>query len=209
MTAELTAELTAEMPTGRIQDFAASVLARGQVTFGDVRRLQRDYLPDGITTREDAEMLVALSDKLVRADRAWAQWLVAAIAHWLSSQDGFDASAEHAARASSDSLLAASPASTALGRRIARTIRRDLPKLLATAAEKPPQPQPVHADRCLAPRAHLIGAIARSDIIAPPGCARVARRKRRSAPAPILPVEVWSARMMEKHQRFQLERPCF
>ena len=68
------------MSTGRLQDFATSVIARGQITFGDVRRLQRDYLPGGITTREEAEILIALSDRLVRADRAWAQWLVAALA---------------------------------------------------------------------------------------------------------------------------------
>jgi len=53
----------------------------------------------------------------------------------------------------------------------------------------------------------LIRAIVRSDIVTRPGCARVARRKRKTAPQPLLPLDVWSARMMEKHQRFQLERP--
>jgi hypothetical protein len=197
------------MTTATLQDFAASVTARGQITFGDVRRLQRDCLPGGITTREQAEILIALSDKLVRADKAWAQWLVAALARYLGS----GSSSEDSRQEWPYSLLAASPATTALGRRIARTIRRELSKLVAAGTESAPQlpadePRPVRVETCPAPSARLINAIARSDIVARPHAARVARRKRKTALPPVLPVEVWSARMMEKHQRFQLERPC-
>jgi hypothetical protein len=179
------------MSTGTLQDFATTVIARGQVTFGDVRRLQRDHLPEGITTRDNAEILIALSHKLTRADKAWAQWLAVALARWLGSQD--------VSVQDTDSLLAAPPAATALGRRIVRTIRRELPKLMAD------EPGPIQAEPCPAPQ--IIAAIARSDIIARPRCARVARRKRTIALPMVLLVEVWSAGMMEKHQRFQLERP--
>jgi len=200
------------MSTEKLQDFAASVMTRGRITFGDVRRLQRDYLPDGITTREEAEILIALSDRLVRADKAWAQWLVAALARYLRSQEGSQTSVADAGRAWTDSLLAASPATTAFGRRIARTLRRELPKLVAAQGGNAPQPrveepQPAPVVSCPASGPELIRAIVRSDIVARPNCARMARRGRKTAPQPVLPVEVWSARMMEKHQRFQLERP--
>ena len=200
------------MSTGKLQDFATSVIARGQITFGDVRRLQRDYLPGGITTREEAEILIALSDRLVRADRAWAQWLVAALACHLRSQEECGASVAEAGRAWTDGLLAASPATTAFGRRIARAIRRELPKLIAADCGNAPQPavdepEPAQVVPSMATGPELIRAIVRSDIVTRPGCARVARRKRKTAPQPLLPLDVWSARMMEKHQRFQLERP--
>ena len=203
------------MSTGKLQDFAASVITRGQVTFGDVRRLQRDYLPDGITTREEAEILVTLSDKLLRADKAWAQWLVAALARHFACRGESDPSIQAAGRAWPETLLAASPASTALGRRIARTIRRELPKLMATETKSAQQaavsePPPVRVEQpCAASALGMGRPIIRSDIIVRPGCAPVGRRRRKTAPPPVLPVEVWSARMMEKHQRFQLERPYF
>jgi hypothetical protein len=192
------------MSTGRLQDFAASVITRGQVTFGDVRRLQRDYLPGGITNREDAELLIALGDKLVRADRAWAQWLVAALARYLASRERSDASIQDVAKAWLESLPGASPAATRLGRRIGRHIRRELTKLMAPemeSAEQPlvsePQPAPV-AQACPAAAPRVVRRLR---------CSPVARQRRRTAPPTILPVEVWSAGMMERHQRFQLERP--
>jgi hypothetical protein len=185
------------MSTGRLQDFATSVVARGQVTFGDVRRLQRDYLPGGITNGDDAETLVALSGRLVRADKAWAQWVVAALARWLASRERSDASLQEAAKAWLESLPAVSPAPTRLGRRIGRQIRRELAKIMTpeTASAQQPvqveQPSPTPALRT----------------VRQPGCAPAGRRRRRIAPAPILPVEVWSAGMMERHQRFPLQRP--
>jgi hypothetical protein len=206
--------MTTDMTTEKLQDFAASVMMRRRLTFGDVRRLQRDYLPGGITTREDAEMLIALSDRLMRADKAWAQWLVVALARYLRSQQGSEPSIQDAARVGVETLLAASPAATALGRRIARAIRRELPKLMASEIGNAPQhraseAQPVQAEPCPTPASQLIRAIARSEIITQPSCTRVARRKRKTPLSPVLPVEVWSARMMEKHQRFQLGRPYF
>ena len=196
------------MTTGKLHHFATSAIARGQVTFGDVRRLQRDYLPGGITTREDAEILLSLSNRLVRADRAWAQWLVAQLARYLT-QEGSGACIEDAGRDWLGTLLAASPAPTALGRRIARYIRRELPKLMATKAAKTQaatgEPQPV--EPCPALTSQLMGSIVRSEIVTRPDCRRVTRPRRRTAPMPILPAEVWAARMMEKHQRFQLGRP--
>ena len=195
------------MTTGHLNDFAMSVLARGRVTFGDVRRLQRDVLAGGITTREEAETLLSISDRLVRADRAWAQWLAAAVARYLAAEEG--AGVEDAGTWL-ETLLAPSPASTALGRRIARCIRRELAKRTASEPQTPQgaagEPPPVSVEQpCPAPALQIVRSIACSEIR--PTRVRAARPRRKTASPPVLPVEVWSAWMMEKHQRFQLERP--
>jgi hypothetical protein len=41
---------------GKLPDFACNVISKGQITLGDVRRLQRSYLPGGITNREELEI---------------------------------------------------------------------------------------------------------------------------------------------------------
>jgi hypothetical protein len=195
------------MSTEKLQDVAASVIKRGQITFGDVRRLQRDCLPGGITNREDAETLVALSHSLVRADKAWAQWLVAALARWLVSQAQSDVSIQDAAKAWLAGLTAASSAATPFGRRIGRHIRRELVKLVAPETEPAQEPaadvpRPLTADQpCPAPAARAVHPVAR--------CRPAPRAKRKAAPLlPLLPVEIWQVGAMQKHLRFQLERPC-
>src|SRR5262245_64787772 len=50
-----------------------------RLTFGDLRRLQRDYLPHGLSSREQVEILLHLDGMIDRADRAWADWLTAAV----------------------------------------------------------------------------------------------------------------------------------
>jgi hypothetical protein len=114
---------------GKLPDFASNVIAKGQITLGDVRRLQRSYLPRGITNREELEILISLNANLVRADRAWAQWLVCAVADFVKTRKACERSLEDAADKWVEWLLAASP--TKLGLRIARQIRRELSRLRA------------------------------------------------------------------------------
>jgi hypothetical protein len=47
--------------------------------FGDLRRLQRDILPNGPQSREDVEALLALDLALERADRGWPEYLLEAV----------------------------------------------------------------------------------------------------------------------------------
>src|SRR5690242_21212626 len=75
------------MIDGKLQDFVSNVIARGQITFGDVRRLQRRYLPNGLTRRDDVEMLISLNAQLDRADRSWAEWLTAAVTDSAKRED--------------------------------------------------------------------------------------------------------------------------
>ena len=37
------------MINGKLQEFVCNVAVKGRISYGDVRRLQRDYLPGGIT----------------------------------------------------------------------------------------------------------------------------------------------------------------
>ena len=117
------------MINGKLRDFVCHVIAKGQITLGDVRRLQRGYLPDGITNGEELEMLISLNAKLVRADKAWAQWLVSVVADFVTTREASRRPFEDAAEKWVERLLAAS--TTKLALRIARQVRRELARLRA------------------------------------------------------------------------------
>ena len=64
-------------------EFVDRITDRKRITFGDVRRLRRNVLADGVTTREQAEMLILL-DRFVRnADPAWAEYLLTEIVNFV------------------------------------------------------------------------------------------------------------------------------
>jgi len=116
------------MIDGKLQDFVSNVIARGQITFGDVRRLQRRYLPNGLTRRDDVEMLISLNAQLDRADKSWAEWLTAAVTDSAKREDCGPA-IEDAAATAVERLLASAEPITKLGQKIARQIRRELAQL--------------------------------------------------------------------------------
>jgi hypothetical protein len=111
------------MSNDKLQHFVTDTAARGRITFGDVRRLDRDYLPGGVSSREEAEMLLALDGRIARADSAWTDWLVAAIvefAVWSEPPVG-------EAAGDTDEWLKsvlATTGKTKAGRKIAREVRR-------------------------------------------------------------------------------------
>ena len=65
------------MINSSLQGFVKKVQKAGRISFGDVKRLQRDILPDGISSRDEAELLLTLDRIVSRADRSFADWLVA------------------------------------------------------------------------------------------------------------------------------------
>ena len=108
-----------------LQVFATKIAARNRITFGDVRRLQRDILPDGVMSREEADLLLGLDAQVARADGAWADWLVAAIVDFAVWGERPTGTVEgEAARWITDALTR-SGAPTRAGRRIAREIQRE------------------------------------------------------------------------------------
>jgi hypothetical protein len=101
-----------------LEDFAARIEAKARITFGDVRRLQRDHLPGGLSSFEEAKILLQLDANVARRDRAWFQWLVATIVDFAVPRDG-----TRAADDTLEALLALENASARARRRIAREIR--------------------------------------------------------------------------------------
>ena len=115
------------MIDGTLQDFVNNGMARGRISFGDVRRLRRSCLPDGIRDRQQAAALISLNANLDRADKTWGEWLVAAMADFANHERGDaidDAGGEWL-----ELLLTATKPATNLGRRIARQVRRELARL--------------------------------------------------------------------------------
>ena len=58
--------------TSFLRDFIDQVCATKRLSFGDLRRLQRDILPGRIATREEAELLISLNRAVERADADWS-----------------------------------------------------------------------------------------------------------------------------------------
>lgn len=108
----------------KLQEFVCNVVAKGQMSYGDVRRLQRDYLPGGVANCEELELLISLNTRLVRADKAWAQWLVASVVEFIAKREVRERPSKEAIGKWLDRPLAA--LTTSVGRRIARRVRCEL-----------------------------------------------------------------------------------
>ena len=67
------------MSNPSLSEFAGRCRAKNRITFADVQRLRRDVLPDGITSREDTELLIALDRDVSRSNSEWERWLVVAV----------------------------------------------------------------------------------------------------------------------------------
>src|SRR5690349_17618852 len=63
------------MNNSLLEIFATKVAAKSRITFGDVCRLRRDVLPDGVACRAEAEALLNLDRLVGRADSSWVEWL--------------------------------------------------------------------------------------------------------------------------------------
>ena len=133
----------------RLLEFVGNIISKGQITFGDVRRLQRGCLPTGISSREELETLISLNSKIARADKTWSQWLVPAVVDFVATGQGCEPPIEEPAGKWVDSLLAASP--TNLSRRIARQIRRELARLRAIESTSAMQHHLEHVRSCNVP----------------------------------------------------------
>jgi hypothetical protein len=114
----------ATMNNVRLQNFVTDTAARGRITFGDVRRLHRDYLPGGVSSREEAEMLLELDTRIGRADSAWTDWLVAAIVEFAVWSEPLIDGVEGGTGDWLNGVLAAMSKTTKAGRKIAREVRR-------------------------------------------------------------------------------------
>src|SRR3954467_10642486 len=62
-----------------LRDFVSRALEHKRIRFGDLRRLKRDILPARLTTREEAEVLIALDAVVEKADREWRSYLIGTV----------------------------------------------------------------------------------------------------------------------------------
>lgn len=79
------------MNNNSLHEFAERVLEAGAVSLADVNLLRREILADGLMTREDADILIALDRTVSRLDAAWADWFVATLTEftvWTSTPTG-------------------------------------------------------------------------------------------------------------------------
>lgn len=66
-----------------LREFNAHIISKGRITFGDVKRLQRKVLPDGIAGREEIELLIDIDRTTPKSDPAFADFLVGAVTEYV------------------------------------------------------------------------------------------------------------------------------
>jgi hypothetical protein len=76
-------------------EFVRRALDEKRVRFGELRRLQRNILPEGITSREEAEILVALDRTLATSDKEWTEYLTSAIRKFVVQRSGEPKQVDH------------------------------------------------------------------------------------------------------------------
>src|SRR3954470_6193770 len=109
------------MSSSTLRDFASAAVQSKRIRFGDLRRLKRDILPARITTREEAEVLIALDAVIEKADREWRSYLIGTVRDfvvWGVSPVG------QVDRAKAEWLVAV--LSSDVARKTARTLSREI-----------------------------------------------------------------------------------
>jgi hypothetical protein len=64
------------MNQSSLQDFSVRVLAGGRIGKRDVQILQRDLLADGVSSREEAEILIRLDREAGSVHASWSAWFI-------------------------------------------------------------------------------------------------------------------------------------
>ena len=62
-----------------LQVFCDRIVAAGRITADDVQALTRHVLPEGLTSRDEADMLIALDRVVAATDTAFGDYLVTAV----------------------------------------------------------------------------------------------------------------------------------
>ncbi|HEX2509617.1 MAG TPA: hypothetical protein VHK66_03785 [Microvirga sp.] len=96
------------MKATSLQTFVSRVAKAKRMSFADLRRLQRDVLPHGPTTRGEVEAIVALDRALTRADDGWRDYLLDAVRGFMTTSAATPEATRWLA-----SILAAAPDRTA------------------------------------------------------------------------------------------------
>src|SRR5215467_1551847 len=123
------------MDNSKLHDFVTITVLHNRITFGDVRRLQRDYLPHGLASREQVEILLHLDGMIERTDRAWADWLTAAVFDFaVFSERSVDAIASGTCASGTCDWLLDHLAALDISTKVTRRLERDLHQALEPIA---------------------------------------------------------------------------
>jgi hypothetical protein len=212
---ELVRKPLVNMSNTKLQDFVTQTAARSQITFGDVRRLRRDCLPGGINADEEVGILIWLDSTVSRADKAWSQWLVAAVADFaLRSEVTEDGIVEWLKR-----LTATTAQGTTVRPRILREIGRGKRSSGATtslptdessaAAQAAAADAGAHETPVDRPRQQGTSTVLTSQIKSKSTkIGRSRQRSRRAAEPSTMPASlIWSSGRAWKHACFPLAAP--
>ncbi|HEY8565103.1 MAG TPA: hypothetical protein VIL65_06350 [Beijerinckiaceae bacterium] len=113
------------MSTNNLAAFCAKLALKGRISFGDVQRLRRDVLPDGLASRDEAEALFALDRQVASADAAWAAFLAEAVTDLLVWTERPTGLVSEEAAAWLKSVLLASGGPSRAARLVAREIAEE------------------------------------------------------------------------------------
>jgi hypothetical protein len=149
----------AAMDNTPLQALLGKVRTSRRLTFADLRRLERDILPNGPRTRAEAEALLALAGVLARADEGWPGYLTGALKGFVLSISRPLGGIDHEAAAWLVAALADLPPRTAvaLAREVARAVQpvdAALLEFLKPGTKGHPKAPPAQARR-QAPDPHL------------------------------------------------------
>lgn len=75
-----------------LRAFIDGVLENRKIEAADVNQLRRTILPDGVTTRDEADVLIALDRAVADADPSWVEFLVTSIVDfvvWTTRPTGY------------------------------------------------------------------------------------------------------------------------
>lgn len=75
-----------------LENFVNHLVGAGEITLSDVRRLQRDILPDGVESRDEADVLIALDRAIATKHAAWSAFAIQNVTDyvvWTSRPTGY------------------------------------------------------------------------------------------------------------------------
>jgi hypothetical protein len=134
------------MINSSLTEFTNKAREKNRISFGDVQRLQRNVLPGGIGSREEAELLIGLDRDVTRADAAWSGFLIASLVDfvvWAERPTGIvdeDTARWLAALLTADSAAAVTRTARLITREIveeAQAFENDALALLASTLAQP------------------------------------------------------------------------
>ena len=66
-----------------LEHFIQDIVGKSEISLDDVRRLRRDVLPNGIESRDEADLLIALDRAVDRRHGVWSAFVLEAVVQYV------------------------------------------------------------------------------------------------------------------------------